>query len=86
MTQNTDGFAIKDKNLKKIFYEVSWEFERASERFGKFNSIHEGIGVIREEYLELEKESFTKNRDYRKLRSEAIQLAAMAIRFIKDFE
>jgi len=52
----------------------------------KFNSFHEGIAVIREEFEELWEE-IRKRRDERdaaKILEEARQLGAMAMRFIVD--
>jgi hypothetical protein len=52
------------------------------------NTEHEGIAVIREEYLELEREVFKKQTEYdcAALRKEAVHVAAMAMRFILDLE
>lgn len=58
------------------------ELERAQDKFGPMASPHEGIAVIREEYLELEREVFWGTRAA--MRAEAVQLAAMAIRFLVD--
>ena len=60
------------------------EHERAISKFGKFHNAHEGWGVLREEYLELEAEIMKKNRDIDLMRKEAIHVAAMALRFIID--
>lgn len=62
------------------------EHARAVEKFGKFHNAHEGWGVIREEYLELEDEIRKKQVDYdlNQMRTEAIHLGAMALRFIID--
>ena len=56
-----------------------------------FASEAEGIAVIREEYLELEKEVFwgkkesANEKEWKdKMRAEAVQLTAMAIRFIQE--
>ena len=70
----------------KITSEVIAELRDATQRFGAFNSTHEGIAVILEEYRELESEVFKKQKDYdmSKMRKEAIQLAAMAIRYVMD--
>ena len=59
------------------------EYKDATKKFGKFNSPHEGLSVIREEYMELEREVFwgTSNDQ---VTAEAIQLAAMSLRFLID--
>jgi len=65
-----------------------------------FASMYEGLGVLREEYVELEQEIFFGEKiakkdmkglegDYRELhknrvRKEAIQVAAMAVRIIQE--
>ena len=60
------------------------EYDRATENFGCFASAHEGIAVLREEYLELEREVFKKNPNKIKMMKEAIQVGAMAMRFLVD--
>ena len=80
------------------------ELESIPERYQKpFNSVHEGLAVLREEYVELENEIFfgekkAKNHAYtrddypldakviwkEKIKREAIQVAAMAVRIIQE--
>lgn len=52
----------------------------------KFNSAHEGYAVILEELDELwdEVKKNGQKRDIQKMRDEAIQVAAMAMRFVID--
>jgi hypothetical protein len=47
-------------------------------------TVHEAIAVIREEYLEAEREVFAKRCDRPALRKELVQLAAMCVRTIED--
>lgn len=56
----------------------------ATAKFGSFNSCHEGYAVILEELNELWEEIKAKPRDFDKIRREAIQVGAMAIRFLMD--
>lgn len=62
---------------------VLGELRRAREKFpARFNSKHEGFGVLREEVDELwEAVRELENTDPR---AEAIQVAAMAIRFVVE--
>lgn len=69
-----------------VMCEVDAELRRAREKFpGNQNSAHEGYAVILEELDELWDE--VKGNDLKRnerMRAEAIQVAAMAIRFIED--
>lgn len=66
--------------------EVFTEYERASSLYPAFNSAHEGYAVLLEEVEELwdEVKKSPKRRDPAKLREEAVQVAAMALRFLND--
>ena len=82
---------LPDKEIndfKDIVNAVEVEFLKASELFGPFNSAHEGWAVLKEEVDELWDEVKKKQelRSIEKMRKEAIQVAAMAIRFIYDVE
>lgn len=45
---------------------IAAEMEMIPEKYQKpFNSLHEGLGVLREEYLELEQEIFFSEKEYR---------------------
>ncbi len=75
---------VKVVSPEGVAEEVLAEFYRAVSRFGPFASRHEGIAVIREEYLELERAVFWGDGGPENVRVEAIQLAAMALRFVYD--
>ena len=62
---------------------IQEEFKRASKLFSKFNSYHEGKAVIEEELEELWDEIKGK-QDPDRIREEAIQVGAMALRFLND--
>lgn len=69
-----------------IYKEIEKEVESAMAKYHPFNSNHEGYAVIKEEVDELWdeiKNSKAVNANAR-MRKECIQIAAMAIRFIKD--
>ena len=71
-----------------IIADIDQEFIIATSKYPKFNSRHEGLAILREEYIELEQEVFknhTKDKEaFEKMRKEAVQVAAMAMRFIYD--
>lgn len=60
------------------------ELERAQSRFGPYHSPHEAIAVIREEYLELEREVFGNMGLSPNAQVEAVQIAAVAARYLVD--
>ena len=72
--------------IGNVLNDIATEYQIATDKFGPFHSAHEGLGIIREEYKELEEEIFKQFelRDNAKLRKEAIHLATMAVRFIID--
>ena len=59
------------------------EYKYAAKRFGKFNSAHEGYAVLKEEVDELW-DVIKKNGTPIERKNEAIQVGAMAIRFLID--
>ena len=90
--EGSDSF---DKYVKseKIYNDVMTELDKAELKYPQFHSLHEGYAVLKEEVdelwdmvktskkLHLHNETSTYNAQ---MKSEAIQVAAMAIRFIKD--
>ena len=76
-----------DIAIDGIVAEVLAELEAARTTFAPMNSAHEGYAILREEVDELWDEvkchPATSGRT-RRMRAEAIQVAAMAIRFVLD--
>ena len=60
------------------------EYLRASKKFGAMASAHEGYAVILEELDELWDEIKNQIQDKEAIRAEAIQVGAMALRFLVD--
>ena len=69
-----------------LLNEVRDELLAARERYGPMHSAHEGFAVILEELDELKAEVWKSptKRDWAAMRAEAVQLAAMSVRFLMD--
>ena len=88
-TATRDSAEVHDHTVQdmRAINDVADELNRARWIFhGTFASAHEGYGVLLEELRELETEVFKKRerRDVALMRKEALQVAAMAIRFASD--
>ena len=72
------------KDIEKAISEVKKELDLAIDTYEPFNSYHEGFAVLLEEVNELWDEIKMKPalREKLRLRSEAKQVAAMALRFM----
>lgn len=72
--------------LDDTLSEVLLEVVKAERKHPPMASAHEGYSVILEELDELWDEVKKQNSDrsYRRMRKEATQIAAMAIRFMRD--
>ena len=77
-SEHTNTLIIED-----IMMAVNEELNRATNRFGPFNSAHEGYAILKEEVDELW-DDVKNNASKYKMCDEAVQVAAMAIRFIYD--
>jgi NTP pyrophosphatase (non-canonical NTP hydrolase) len=73
-------------DLKIAVSEVVSEVENARANWPGFNSAHEGFAVLLEEVDELKEHVWTnqKRRDLPAMRKEAMQVAAMALRFMTE--
>lgn len=67
-----------------ILLEVQNELKRAEKKFAQFNNPHEGYAVLLEEMDELWDLIKKQSHDREAMKWEALQVAAMAVRFIKD--
>lgn len=72
--------------LARVQCDVAVELCVATKKNGPFNSAHEGLAVLWEEFEELKEEVFkkAKERDIDNMKQEAIQVGAMAMRFLID--
>ena len=69
--------------MKTTIEAVFIEYDKAVNKFGPFHSAHEGYAVLKEEVDELWDE-VKAGQNKTRMRKEALQVAAMAIRFIQD--
>ena len=76
--------SVANDRMTLIAADMVAECKRATRLFGPFGSGHEGYAVILEELDELWAEIKSKKSNARTWRNEAIQIGAMAIRFIFD--
>lgn len=67
-----------------IIQEVWRELWQAQAAFRPIHSPHEGIAVIHEEFLELQRCVYSETGRSSAARAEAVQLAAMAVRYVYD--
>jgi hypothetical protein len=68
----------------EVFDAIHDEIARAKIKHpGNFNSTHEGFAVLKEEFDELW-DDVKADKDGETMKKEAIQVAAMAIRFIQE--
>ena len=73
--------------MEELLKQVEKEYEKARLKFPPFYSTHEGYGVIKEEFDELWDEIRREKGTHtctKKMKKEAIQLAAMSLAFIFD--
>ena len=78
---NLDYEAHKIVEMQLI---IQGEFFSATRKFGAFPSAHHGIATIREEFEECW--DAIKANDISQARKEAVQVGAMALRFLIDIK
>lgn len=71
-------------DIEEVKRKVMLELERAEDLFPAMLSNHEGYAIIKEEFDELWDEIKKKGDNNLAIESEAIQVAAMVLRFLKD--
>jgi len=82
LEQALQDIAPKD-DFDKLAQLVKIEYTKAVAKFGPFKSNHEGYAILKEEVDELW-DGIKKNDNKLALKEEALQIAAMAIRFCVD--
>lgn len=76
-----------DETIENALTAIKKEYLRARSMFATINSKHEGVAIIREEYLELEQVVFTEHNEKarnEKSYTEAVQLGAMSLAFMLE--
>lgn len=83
---NPVGPQKRKASILTLLAELSEEIRQATTNWPPMNSAHEGYAVLLEELDELWDHVKTnqKRRDLKAMRKEAIQVAAMAVRFAHD--
>lgn len=77
---------MNDDPIKEALTLAEAELRSAVDRYSPFHSAHEGYAIMLEEVHELweEVKKSPRKRDYEAMHAEAIQVCAMALRFIVD--
>jgi hypothetical protein len=78
--------SISRPTLSEVLFSIADEVKKAELKWPPMNSAHEAYSVMAEEVDELWEHVKVKQgeRDNAAMRKEAIQVAAMAVRFIRD--
>lgn len=77
--------SLNDFLIENAIEDVHSEILDAMEKHPTaLHSAHEGYAVLLEEVRELEREVFDRSADKERMRAEAVQVAAMAIRLIVE--
>lgn len=81
-----DDFDLYAFLVRAAWNDIHIEHARATAMWPPMRSPHEGLSILQEEVFELQQEVYKKpnKRDLFAMRTEAIQIAAMAWRFAID--
>jgi hypothetical protein len=74
----------REEAHERVITQLFKELKFGVDKFGPYNSAHEAVAVIEEEFLEFREAVF---RNYERIhqRHEALQVAATALRFVLEF-
>jgi len=78
------GILREHQKLEKLVAEIVTEMIRGDAKHGIHQGPKRGFGALRNEYNELQTEIEAENGTPESIRSEAIQVAAMALKFLRD--
>ena len=67
-----------------VITEVFDELDRSDKKYGPMAEEREGLHTLKCEVAELEREVMKKKDDPEAMRKEAIQVAAMGLKFLRD--
>ncbi len=73
-----------DRRLTTLLIEIGGQLAKAEQKHAPMHGPHEGYAVILEELDELWDEIKRQQIDQAAMRKEALHVAAMALRFVKD--
>lgn len=71
-------------NVADIISDIMSELERGDAKYGPHTGPRRSFGVLRAELYELQTEIEAEDKNPKAIRAEAIQVAAMAIKLIRD--
>lgn len=83
VTNDNNVLSIHYKAKLRIWSEIGHELHSAQVKFPAFHSAHEGFAVLKNEVDALW-ECVREKQNTQVMRREAVQVAAMAIRFLVD--
>ena len=71
--------------MNNIYNQIQAELDSSNEKWPPFKSTHEAYAVIKEEFEEFWDEVKKKNPDTENMRKELIQVCAMCVKTIQNF-